>query len=115
MHDQGFIAGIRKEVIDSNLETYKELFGQTSPEAATDPLWQTALRFFRALDETQREALFRIIRQLMVDTVSNVLAILDGVSWLEGQEGDFELLLAGENIAGSLQDQFLAAEEEEAE
>lgn len=112
MSDREFIRGIRREVIASNLQTYRELFVGTRPEDASDPYWQTALQLFGELDDAGREVLFSIIRQVMVDTASNLFAIFDGVSDLPGQDGTFEVRIGDRNLAGSLQDQFLAAEEE---
>lgn len=115
MKEHEFITHIRNEVIKSNLQTYRALFVETELQDGSDPYWQAALRFFQMLDDAQRCALFSIIKQVMVDTVSNVLGILDGVSGLEDQQSSFELLMDGRNIAGSLQDQFLAEEEEDAQ
>ena len=111
MSDSEFIRGIRKEIIASNLQTYRKLFAGTRPEDASDPYWKTALQLFGELDDVGRDILFHIIRQVMVDTVSNLFAIFDGVSDLPAQDGTFEVRIGDKNIAGSLQDQFLAAEE----
>ena len=67
------------------------------------------------LDGAQRDVLFSIMRHVMIDTVSSVLAVVDGVSSLEGRNGSFKLLVDGSDIAGSLQDRFLAAEEEQSQ
>lgn len=113
MSDRDFIRGIRKEIIAGNLHTYRELFVGTRPEDASDPYWKTSLQLFGELDDAGREVLFSIIRQVMVDTVSNLLAVFDGVSDLPAQDGTFEVRIGDKNLAGSLQDQFLAAEEED--
>ena len=112
MSDKEFIKGIRREVIASNLETYRELFAETRPQDASDSYWNSALQFFHHLDDAGREVLFRIIRQVMVDTTLNFFAIFDGVSDFPGQDGRFEVRIGDKNLAGRLQDQFLAAEEE---
>ncbi len=115
MNGEEFITGIRKSIIVSNLETYRELFTGTRPEDASDPYWKTALRLFAELDDAEREVLFSIMRQVMVDTVSNLFAVFDGVSDLPGQDGAFDVRIEGNSIVGSLQDQFLAAEEEDSD
>lgn len=113
MSDREFIRGIRREVIESNLQIYREMFIRARPEDASDPYGKTALQLFGELDDAGREVLFSIIRQVMVDTISNLFAIFDGVSDLAGQDGTFEVRIGERNLAGSLQDQFLAAEEED--
>ena len=63
------------------------------------------------LDDAGREVVFSILRQVMVDTVSNLLALVDSVAVLPAHDGTFELRLGGESLAGSLQEQFVEAEE----
>ena len=53
------------------------------------------------------------MRQVMVDTLSNVFAVLDGVSMLSGQEEDFVLSHQGKRLNGDLQEIFLSQEEDE--
>ena len=55
------------------------------------------------------------MRQVTVDTVANLFAILDGVSSLEGPPEDFVLASKSDNkiLNGDLQDLFLEAEERE--
>jgi hypothetical protein len=112
MSDKEFIRGIRREIIASNLQTYRELFAGTRPEDAADQYWIDALQLFNELDDAGREVLFSIIRQVMVDTVSNLFSIFDGVTEFLAQDDTFEVRIGDKNLAGSLQDQFLAAEEE---
>lgn len=108
-----FINGIREAVVEENLEIYKDLFENTNIESATDRYWKEALLFFSKLDSTDKNIFFRILRQIEVDTTSNILSILDGVSWLEGQEDEFKLTTKNSNdiINGELQDKFLELEE----
>lgn len=113
MTEMDFIRGIRKGVIASNLEMYRELLTRTRTDDASDPYWKSALQLFHQLDHAGREVLFSIIRQVMVDTTSSLFAIFDGVSDIPGQDGSFELWIGNSNLAGSLQDQFLMAEEED--
>jgi hypothetical protein len=113
MSDKEFIRGIRREVIARNLQIYRDMFARTRSEDASDPYGKAALQFFHELDDVGKEVLFSIIRQVMVDTTSNLFAILDGVSGIPGQDGTFEVRLGNKDFAGSLQDQFLAAEEED--
>jgi len=112
MNRDEFVSAIREEIVDSNLSSYRQLFIENRPESATDPYWQEALRFFGSLPTSERTVFFRILRQVTVDTISSILGMLDGVWELKDQEGDFDLLLAGERLNGDLQDEFLAAEED---
>jgi hypothetical protein len=111
--DREFIERIREEVIATNLESYRELFAQTRPQSTPDLYWKKALQFFHQLDDSGQEVFFSIIRQVMVDTASSIFGIFDGVSNISGQVGAFEVRIGEQNLAGSLQDLFLAAEEDD--
>ncbi len=108
-----FVNQIKKSVIDENIATYKNLFNNTNPNTVTDEYWVKALTFYNKLDENDREFFLKILRQIEVDTTSNILAVLDGVTWLENQEEEFVLTTENskEHINGDLQDIFLEHEE----
>ena len=114
MDPKSLVSQLRSSVIEENLAIYRDLFQSTSPEGATDPYWVKALTMYQDMTEEQKSVLFEIVRQVMSDTVSNVMGILDGVSTLDG--ADDELVLAaknsGELLSGDLQDLFLEMEEE---
>ncbi|MBI3204444.1 MAG: transposase [Myxococcales bacterium] len=109
MTPEAFVAALRAAVIEENVDTYRELLASTSPETATDAYWRRALAFYRVLDEDQRAVLLDIMRQVAIDTVSNVLGILDGVSGGAATREDFVLVSASDEcrLNGSLQDLFL--------
>lgn len=114
MNAESFAKQIRKSIIEDNLAIYRDLFASTSPDGASDPYWKRSLALYGNLTEEEKAVLFEIIRQVMSDTVSNFMGVLDGVSTLEG--ADDELVLStregGEEISGNLQDLFLELEEE---
>ena len=113
MIPEDFVSQIRKSVIEENLSIYKDLFASTNVENTSDPHWVRALGLYANLNSDDKGVLFALIRQVMVDTISNVFAILDGVSQLEGQQGEFTLLAnsSAERLNGELQDGFLELEE----
>lgn len=113
MTPENFVSLIRKSIIEENLVIYKELFSSTDMNNASDPHWVRALGLYAKLNDDDKGVLFDIVRQVMVDTVSNLFAVLDGVSQLEGQEGEFSLLAdpSAERLNSELQDRFLELEE----
>jgi hypothetical protein len=115
MNQQEFISRIRSEIIDQNLGIYRDLFENTDPANATDPYWKRALGLHLSMSDGQRELLFQIIRQIMVDTTSNLLGVLDGVNWLEGQTEGFKLTTesGSDKLNEGLQDLLLGLEEED--
>jgi len=115
MTPKNFVIQIRKAIVEENVAIYRDLFESTEVDSASDPYWVRALSLYATLGAEQREALFEIMRQVIVDTISNVFAILDGVSELEDQEEEFSLFAGNgtEQLNGELQDIFLELEEDE--
>lgn len=115
MIQQEFINRIRAEIIDQNLAIYRDLFANTDEASASDPYWKRALGLHASLNDEQRAVLFQIVRQVMVDTTSNLLGVLDCVNWLEGQSEGFKLTTENgtEKLNEGLQDLLLGMEEED--
>ena len=115
MKTEYFVEKIRKAIIDENDAIYRDLFNNTDMADATDEYWKKALLLFKSLDKYGQEALFEIMRQVSVDTLSNMFGVLDGVSSLENVDEEFKLTAdddESEVINGDLQDIFLEMEEE---
>lgn len=113
MNRHQFVEQIRAEIVEQNMEIYRDLFANTNPENSSDAYWKSALNLYSFLTEDQRNVLFQIIRQTMVDTTSNLLGVLDGVCFLEGQTEGFRLTMESrpDVLNQGLQDLFLAIEE----
>lgn len=111
MTPQEFVIRLRGAVVDENTAIYRNLFSGTPMEKASDPYWRRALGMFSALSPEQREVFFEVVRQVSIDTTSNVLGVIDGVNALEGVGGEFDLNLEGKRLSGDLQSLFLAEEE----
>ena len=114
MKPEEFVKKIRQSVLDENIAIYKDLFETTEVDQASDPYWKEALDLFEKLGDKEKETLFKIMRQVSVDTISNMFALLDGVICLEEQDGDFSLTIENkqEQLNGDLQDIFLEIEED---
>ena len=71
------------------------------------------MALYGKLDSEDKNVMFDIVRQVMVDTISNVFAVLDGVSQLDCQVGELSLTSnsGSQRINGELQDRFLELEE----
>lgn len=106
-----FVRIVRHAVVDENTAIYDQLFSTTHIADVTDPYWKQALLLYHELDESQRKVLLKIMRQVAVDTVSNVLAVVDGSTQIGPRNLKVELSVNGTRISGGLQDEFLALEE----
>lgn len=114
MRKDKFIKSLYKSTIQENQVIYQDLFTNTDISEARDSYWKNALKLFSVLSDENKAILFNVIEQVQVDTVSNVLGIIDGV--VTTPEVDFEIKVTldetGELINGELQELFLEYDEE---
>lgn len=100
-----FAIQLKAAIIDENTVIYRDLYEST--KTAVDPYWTRALALYGSLDAEQRSVFMEVIRQTAIDSVSNVLAVIDGVTQLHGQNGDIRFICGDEELNGELQDRFL--------
>lgn len=110
--NEEFVKSLYKSIIEENIELSKGLFETTNDTNVTDDYWREALGFYKSLDKEQKEILFKIIEQTMIDTISNMLGIIDGSSTLIDCAIKPKLLLDSKDTEGELQDYFLEFIEE---
>ena len=113
MYKKDFIEKLHNLVARENLGIYKDLFVNTDIRGVTDPYWKESLKLFKNLTDEEKLIFFKVIKQIGIDTVSNILALLDGVTSLEGQDDEFNLsfMKTNVNLNGDLQDLFLEFDE----
>ena len=102
--------GLKKNVVEANTATY--LACLRSADGATNPVWVNGHRLFRSLDTRSQEVFIAFMKNVVVDSVSSVLAVIDGVAVLDGQDGEVIMKCGRDEISGDLQDEFLALFEE---
>lgn len=113
MKSSDFVQLLRAAVVDENVAIYRDLFTNTLTETASDTYWQRALALFNSLSPEQQDVFFEVVRQIAVDTTSNVLGVIDGVNSIDGINEEFILTYGDENklLNGDLQSLFLVEEE----
>lgn len=114
MYPEEFIEKLKENVLNDNLMLYKEIYESTiiDEKVKKDPYYGDALTFYRSLPTKQKEIIFKIIQQTIIDTTSTILGIIDGPVSLEGVNGDFILTYKAPNevetlLSGDLQTDFL--------
>lgn len=95
---------IHELMVEDNLDAYKEIYQTTDRNTVTDDYWKETLDMFDRMSEHDRQLLFKLIKQTMIDTTSNLLGVLDGTSSIDA---DLSLLIDGNGSEGDLQDSFL--------
>lgn len=68
---------------------------------------KNASGFYDSLTDENKDTLMTIIEQTMIDTISNVLGVIDGSSTLKDCLFELKLLLDSIDTEGELQDSFL--------
>lgn len=114
MYPEEFIEKLKENVLNDNLMLHKEIYESTviDEKVKKDPYYGDALTFYRSLSTKQREIIFKIIQQTIIDTTSTILGIIDGPVSLEGVNGGFTLTYKAPNevetlLSGDLQTDFL--------
>ncbi|MBV8157559.1 MAG: hypothetical protein JO278_07880 [Dyella sp.] len=107
MTPESFVSKLNAAVVEESNATYRALLLNTDPSEAPDPYWKRVLTVFGDLDPDQREVLIELTRHVAIDTVANVLGVIDGACALEGVDGEFRLTYGARNLAGDLQSLFL--------
>ena len=105
MNARAMAAGLKQRVVDENVGLYATVLDSTG--AATEPAWIDAMRLYRSLAAEDQDAFMAFVRNAVIDSVSSVLAIVDGVSVLDGQEGEVVMTCGRDVVSGDLQSEFL--------
>ena len=105
MNARGMAAGLKKQVVDANVGLYATLLAST--DAAKDPVWSAGMRLFRSLAAEDQVAFMAFVRNAVIDSVSSVLAIVDGVTVIDGQDGEVVMTCGRDVVSGDVQSEFL--------
>lgn len=107
MMNEIFVKSLYESIVKENLELYRNLYETTNIETGINEHWKKTLNFYKNLTEGDRETLMKLIEQIMIDTISNLLGVVDGSSTLKDCSVEPKLLLDGNDTDGELQDKFL--------
>ncbi|MBH0156657.1 transposase [Fictibacillus sp. 5RED26] len=107
-----FVKSLYESIIKENLRIYKDLYETTNVTSSTDDYWKITIGFYDSLTDENKHTLMKIIEQTMINTISNVLGVIDGSSTLKDCSLEPKLLLDSIDTEGELQDSFLEFVEE---
>lgn len=107
MKSEELVKILNRDVIEGNLELYKNLLDTTNE--ATDPVWKGILPIYIDFSKEEKEVFIKFLRVIEINTLSHVLGILDGSTFVEEIKNDFILTTenSDEKINEDLQDLFL--------
>lgn len=112
MKSEDFVEQIRKRMVDDAAIRYKRII-ELPLDQVKDPYWKRAIACYESLDSSGKDAILEIMRQVAIDTVADLFAIIDGVSSIPGQSGKFGLSCGPDQLEGYLTDEFLVLFEED--
>lgn len=111
-----FITKVYEEIVNANIAFYSKAYNDISINDNLTDEMKNKIAFVQSLDPEQKKVFVSHMKQVAIDTLSNVFGIIDGSSYLEGfNEGDFELKYGShikQILSGDLQDMFLEHVEE---
>lgn len=110
--NEAFVKSLYESIVKENLQLDKDLYETTIVTEKTDDYWKKAIGFYDSLTGEDKIILMEIIEQTMIDTISNMLGVIDGSSTLNDCSLEPKLLLDSIDTEGELQDSFLEFIEE---
>lgn len=106
MKEKNLALALKNKVIDENILFYKNTLDSFNKDEITDLHWKKLIDFYRQQPEENKDLFVRTIRQVAIDSVSNILGIIDG-----SVDFDYEIKLvelpSREQFDDFLQDEFL--------
>ena len=110
MTPEQFVSCMRIEILEASLADYRnDLERSLTTADRRGTHWPRMADFYASLSPEQRERFFDITRQVIVDTLSTVLGVLDGSTLLKKYRDDFHLTYGdgSRQLNGDLQSIFL--------
>ena len=113
--DEKLIAqNIKEEIFRKEYERYFRILEEgLNKEPYKNFYWQKAQALYNSINKDNRNNLREFVRIIMIETITELLAYVDGIATFKGQEYPFELFCNGTKVSGSLQEYLLMEIEEE--
>ena len=114
MDEKLITQNIKEEIFRKEFERYFHILEEgLNKEPYKNLCWQKAQTLYNSIDEDNRNNLREFVRMIMIETITELLAYVDGIATFKGQEYPFELFCNGTKVSGSLQEYLLMEIEEE--
>ena len=113
--DEKLIAqNIKEEIFRKEYERYFRILEEgLNKEPYKNLYWQKAQALYNSIDEDNRNNLREFVRMIMIETITELLAYVDGIATFNEQECPFELFCNGTKVSRSLQEYLLMEIQEE--
>lgn len=104
MMNEEFVKSIYETIVEEGKNIYTELYENTEVTEQTVDYWKNVLELYHSFDNNQKSVFMNIVKQTMIDTISNIFGVLDGSSTLSGGDFEFDIKINGVNTENELQD-----------
>src|SRR5690554_1519400 len=101
------IRSLYDSIVKENKKMYSEMFYNNVTSKNSTTHWKQALSLFNDLSGDNKVVLLNIIEETMIDTISNLLGIIDGNVTLSGNVEPPQLFYDGKDVSDEMQDLFL--------
>lgn len=109
--DEKFINAISSELFGEHFSQYKDWLTRPADDHV-DP-YGLARNAMISLSDAQKMDIINFMKVVIADSASAIFGALDGVHFPNDLEGDFALVLDGEEIQGDLQSLFIDKAQQE--
>lgn len=92
-----FADGIKEEIIEDTLENYERVLDEIKERGKLLPVYQRIGAIYDKLSEEEKDDFFDFLEFTMNETVSSMLALLEGETMLEDQEDRLKLVTERSN------------------
>ncbi len=105
--NEKFIKELYKDIITEGIDHYRDSLENNNSKDAIVRCWISALELYEQLSSEQRGKMLDFAEIVMIDTISCVFGILDGISTLGDGKWEFDVKINGVDTEDELQDTFL--------
>jgi len=103
---------IKKEILVKQFNRYFDILEKSKQEPFKNNSWQKIQSLYNSIDENNKENLKEFAKMIMIESITELLAFVDGIATFNGQEYPFELSCNGTKYRGNLQEYLLMDIEE---
>lgn len=113
MNHKTLVNAIFIDIVEGGITDLKKALEETQCSEITDTYWQNLNDLYSRLSLRDRQIFLQSIKQSQIDVLATLLASIDGMTHLKGQDENMILTTkTGIVLSGGLSDEFLKLVEE---
>lgn len=107
MNDELLAKRIKDYILVKRCSSYFETLDNTDDQVFVNESWQKTKILYGSLSKENKDNLKEFMMMAMTESVTDLLAFIDGIASFEEQEYPFELHYNNKKISGSIQEYLL--------